>query len=135
MKQYREALRRAIDAGELTPREVLSLLPIPPPFDILTLSPHAVLISSGHFLLATDELKRWGESVGIAFEETKKDRCARLKAEHEELKASGNKKPTKALAEKHGISEGRVRQLIKSTKGANPPKANDLPTRSLSKVR
>lgn len=52
LKEYREALRRAVVACELTPRFLLSRLPIPPPFEGLILDSHVFDIQRGHFLLA-----------------------------------------------------------------------------------
>lgn len=54
--------------------------------------------------------------------ETPGQRRARITARHQDLKAGGNRHPTKTVAEEECISEGRVRQLMK-------------PMRPLSKAR
>jgi hypothetical protein len=52
--------------------------------------------------------------------ETPDARRARIIARHRELKAGGNRHPTKTVAEEERISEGRVRQLMNPKTSALP---------------
>jgi hypothetical protein len=127
---YSRALERAVENRDLTPLDPLTLLCHPFPFG-------QALKNS---LVALGDLKRWGESVGIEFvdftkwsqkKETPDERSARIIARHKELKAGGNRHPTKTVAEEEGISEVRVRQLMNKKAKINEPS----PTQSFPKAR
>jgi hypothetical protein len=48
--------------------------------------------------------------------ETPEKRHARILARHKELKAAGNRRPTKTVAEEEGFSENWIRQLIRKAR-------------------
>lgn len=65
--------------------------------------------------------------------ETPEQRRTRIKRKHTALTASGHTSPTKALADQEGVSEERIRQLIRGS-GKSAPDPSD-PFRQIKKGR
>lgn len=89
----------------------------------------------GDYLVTRNNVTVWATGQDLAIRDAKKvpqtenpaERRVRIAARHADLKAAGERAPTRKLAQEEGLSEVRVRQILQSQKPKPPSHTANSP--------